>query len=109
MRVKRYRRHRAKFLAPEAVGSSIRYVIDAKLHESERTGDYSITFDAELNITDCDNQVRWEAYGDRSGVAHMRKKLLAALQIFEQALDALDDAEGRMDAWRKRYKIGEDE
>lgn len=86
---------RGKFLAPESVGSSVRYTFDVFKQSGKRN------FAADFVITDCDNRVWMSAYG-ADGPAHMRKKLEGLQHMVEDALDELDIAEDHYESLKTK-------
>lgn len=75
----------AVFLAPEKVGSSIRWTATAYRKNGRQ-------FNASVHLADCDQKIEWAGYGER-GPEHMKKKLLVAIAELHLAYEGIVKAE----------------
>lgn len=92
-----YRKTGAAFLAPEHVGSSIRWSVEL------RSNNRGLVFDAEANLTDCDKRIAWGGWGE-NGFAHIKKKLKRAIEELNLMHIAVEEAEAEYNKRKRRKK-----
>jgi hypothetical protein len=85
-----------EFLDVENVGSSMLYQVTVENRNN------SLRFDANIEVTDCEDLIRWSGYGT-AGAAEMTKKIDRAIDVLIRAKEAV--ARGAAEyAKRKRPK-----
>lgn len=56
--------HGARFLDPANVGSSVRWSVTADEYVSEKSGNVTLSMEAQMSLSDCSRTINWSAYND---------------------------------------------